>query len=139
MTTRTVRRIPFDPDCSLIVVRARLWGPNGQSDDLRLVLDTGASLTLIVPELIDRLGYNPREGIARTTITSALGQEPGYTIRVARFSALGFSVPDFVIHAHDLADHAGIDGLLGLDFLRRFNYEIRSLDGVLVVEPALAA
>lgn len=121
------------------MVRARLWGPLGQTDDLRLVLDTGASLTLIVPELLDGLGYNPRDGIGRTTITSALGQEAGYTIRVARFSALGFSVPDFVIHAHDLADNAGIDGLLGLNFLRHFNYEIRSLDGELVVESAIAA
>lgn len=133
-----MRRTPFDPHASLIIVRARLWGPLGQTDDLRLALDTGASLTLIVPELLDRLGYNPRDGIARTTITSALGQEAGYTIRVGRFSALGFSVPDFVVHAHDLADSAGIDGLLGLDFLRHFNYEIRSLDGELVVESIYA-
>ena len=44
------------------MVRARLWGPLGQTDDLRLVLDTGASLTLIVPELLDGPGYNPRDG-----------------------------------------------------------------------------
>lgn len=50
-------------------------------------------------------------------------------MRVTRFSALGFTLPNFRIHLHDLPDTLGIQGLLGLSFLRQFNYEIRSAEG----------
>ena len=67
-------------------------------------------------------------------IRSAIGDEQGYLMRVARFSALGFTVPDFRIHVHDLPEGYGIDGILGLSFLRQFNYEVRSTEGRLLVE-----
>lgn len=67
-------------------------------------------------------------------MTSAIGKEPGYMLRVSRFASLGFSFADFVLHVHDLPDGIGIDGLLGLSFLRRFNYEVRSQEGRIRVE-----
>lgn len=65
---------------------------------------------------------------------SAIGKEHGYMIRVPRFSALGFTLTDCSVHVFELADRYGIDGLLGLSFLRRFNYEIRSAEGRIVAE-----
>jgi len=38
-------------------------------------------------------------------------------------------IDDFRIHVHDLPETLGIQGLLGLSFLRRLNYEIRSAEG----------
>jgi hypothetical protein len=43
--------------------------------------------------------------------------------------SLGFGFDDFRIHVHDLPSGFGIDGLLGLSFLKRFNYTIRSTEG----------
>lgn len=123
----------YDSSASLIIVSARLWGPRGKVK-LDLALDTAASLTVIVPEIVDGLGYSPRQGEAITTVSSALGREPGYLIRVSRFSALGFSVTDFRVHVHDLGDGLGIDGLVGLNFLRHFNIEIRPGEGCLRVD-----
>jgi hypothetical protein len=40
------------------------------------------------------------------------------------------------VHAHDLPEGFGIHGLLGLGFLRHFNYEIRSREGRIRVERA---
>lgn len=91
-------------------------------------------MTIIAPEVLDGLGYNPRDGVARTHITSATGREPGYTIHVSRLAALGFRCTNFLLHAFDLHDSADIDGLLGLDYLQQFNYEIRSADGRILVE-----
>jgi hypothetical protein len=68
-------------------------------------------------------------------IRSALGSEQGYLIRVARLSALRFSVSDYRLHVHDLPEGYGIDGILGLSFLRQFNYEIRSAEGRILVAP----
>ena len=51
---------------------------------------------------------------------------------VTRFSAFGFTLTNFRIHVHDLPDTLGIQGLLGLSFLRQFNYEVRSAEGRIV-------
>ncbi len=111
----------FDPAGVLIVVRASVWGSQQQRRDLRLAVDTGSSETLLLPDLLDDLGYSPRQGEAITTIRSAIGAEPGYILRVARFRALGHEFSEFRVHAHDLPEGFGIDGLLGLSFLRHFN------------------
>ena len=52
-----------------------------------------------------------------------------------RFESLGFGFDDFLIHVHDLPSGYGIDGLLGLSFLKRFNYEIRSVEGRIIHRP----
>jgi len=93
----------FDPSDSLIVVRAWLWGPRGKAK-LDLALDTAATHTHIVPDIVDELGYNPRQGEGITMVHSAIGEEPGYLMRVSRFQALGFSTTDFRIHVHDLGE-----------------------------------
>jgi predicted aspartyl protease len=123
----------FDPTRDLIIVDASLWGRRSDTS-LTLAIDTGSSETVISPDIVDDLGYSPRDGEAITTVRAAIGKEHGYTMRVARFSALGFSIPDFRIHVFDLAAGYGIDGLIGLSFLRQFNYEVRSSDAVIRVE-----
>ena len=75
-----------------------VWGPRGQRR-LRLVIDTGAAETMIIPEALDDLGYSPRQGEAITVTRSAVGKERGYLIRVARFRALGFEFADFRVNA----------------------------------------
>lgn len=121
----------------LIVVPARLWGPRGDRK-LHLAVDTGATETLILPEIIHGLGYSPRDGERMTKIRSAIGEEPGYMIRVSRFRVLNHEFPDLLVHAHDLPDGFGIDGLLGLNILDQFNCELRPLDGVIRVERLFA-
>lgn len=118
----------FDPAGDLIIVTARIWGAHADKPVL-LALDTAATHTHIVPEILDDLGYSPRDGDQLTTVRSAIGSEAGYMMRVSRFAALGFTTKDFRVHVHDLPEGIGIDGLLGLSFLRQFNYEIRSVEG----------
>lgn len=92
----------------------------------------------MVPEVVDKLGYSPRDAEQITGVYSAVGKEQGYITRVARFAALGFEVEDFRVHVFDLADRYDIDGLLGLTFLRRLNYEVRSAEGVILAAPIVS-
>jgi predicted aspartyl protease len=127
----------FDPARDLIIVDGRVWTRDAKhSRSLALVLDTGAGETIITPDVLDELGYSARLGEERTVIRSAVGREEGYMIRVARFSCLGYQSADFKVHAHDLPEGWGIDGLLGLSFLRDLNYTIRSREGRILVERA---
>ncbi len=120
----------------LIVVRTWVWSLRSRRP-LRLVVDTGSSDTVVTPEIIDDLGNSPRDGErVMTTIRSAIGREQGWTLRVRRFSALGFVIPDYHIDVFDLATGDDIDGLIGLSFLKQFNCEFRFAEGRIRVERA---
>ena len=127
--------VVFDPQADLILVPVEVRGPLG-SQSFRFALDTGCAETLVTPEVVDALGYSPRDGTALTAVTTALGREPGYRLRVIGFKAFGHAFADFRINVHDLPEESGINGLLGLNFLRAFNYEIRSNEGRILVSPA---
>jgi predicted aspartyl protease len=126
----------FNPRSDLIVIKGTIWSAQGRARDVELAVDTGASETLIIPEVTDDLGYSARYGEAITVIRSPIGREQGYLMRVAKFSALGFDLTDFRIHVHDLPDGYGIEGVLGLNFLHNFDYEVRSILGQLRVDHA---
>ena len=125
----------FSRKRDLIVVRAWLWSPR-QDRRVWLAVDTASSDTVVTPDIIDDLGYSPRDGENVTTVRAAIGKEQGWTLRVNRFSALGFAVPNYRIHVFDLATGDDIAGLIGLSFLNAFNYEVRSREGRLRVERA---
>jgi Aspartyl protease len=130
-----VKITSFEPLKDLIVVEAKVWGPRGYAD-LGLALDTGSAHSVIMPEIMDVLGFNPRDGAVITGVYSAIGKEQGYLIKVPQFSTLGFTRADFPIHVFDLADRYGIDGVVGLSFLHRYNYTVRSSEGRILVEHA---
>jgi predicted aspartyl protease len=108
----------FDLASDLVIVKARVWGPAGKTP-VSLAVDTGSAHTVIAAGIIDDLGYSPRQGEAIATVRTAAGKEQGYLLRVSRFWALGFSVSDFRLHVFDLPDGFGIDGVVGLSFLRQ--------------------
>jgi len=126
----------FNPVADLIVVESRLWGPGGRVR-LSLAIDTGSATTVVAPHIVDDLGYNPRHGVAVTTVRSAVGEEHGYILTVSRLAALGFMISRFPVHVFDLAAGHGIDGLIGLSFLRNFDYAVRSIVGTITVRPAV--
>jgi len=41
-----------------------------------------------MPEIIDDLGYSPRDGEYVMTVRSAIGKEQGWALRVKRFSGV---------------------------------------------------
>ena len=128
----------FDPASDLIYVEAKVWGPMGQATRVRLALDTGAVGTTLLPEVVYGIGYSPRDGGKIFTVSSALGQERGYQLQLSRLEALGYNVDNFTVEVFDLADTPDFDGLIGLSFLRQFNYEIRSREGRILVDRALS-
>jgi clan AA aspartic protease (TIGR02281 family) len=123
---------PFVTNDDLIIVEALVTGPRGTVTG-RFVLDTGASATTMTHERAELLGYSPRDVFRRTKVHTAIGAEEGYVLRVSELTVLGFTLASFPIHVFDLG-HDDIDGLLGMNFLSDFNYEIRSSERRILVE-----
>lgn len=126
------RETPFVTDGDLIIVKCVVTGPRGTTSG-SFVLDTGAVMTTITPDLADLLGYSARDAIRRSRVHTAVGSEEGYLLRAAELLVLGFSTPSFPVQVFDLG-HDGIDGLVGLNFLSELNYEVRSAERRILAE-----
>ena len=109
--------VPFDSQQGLIVVRAELFAPNG-SAVLRLALDTGATSTVVSVGMLVAIGYDPALVSDRVQVTTGSGIEFAPRVIVDRVVALGQERSGFPVLGHTLPPSAGVDGLLGLDFLR---------------------
>lgn len=115
--------ISFDSRQGLIIVRAELWGPTG-SGVMRLALDTGATSTVVNVGMLVAIGYDPALAADRVQVTTGSGIEFAPRVVVEKILALEHVRADFPILAHTLPPSAGVDGLLGLDFLRGQNLSI---------------
>jgi clan AA aspartic protease (TIGR02281 family) len=122
----------FVRERELIIVDAEVVGP-ANATRARLVLDTGAAATTLVPELIEEIGYTQRDGFKTAKVHTAIGEEKGYWLRVAELSVLGVTTPNFALAVFPLG-HKDIDGLVGMNFLRHFNFEVRSAERRILVE-----
>src|SRR5207244_2367171 len=113
----------FHPDGNLIVVRAKLFGPQ-RNLRLLLALDTGATTTLINQSRLMRMGYDPTTSSERFQITTGSNVEFVARITLNRLSVLGQERINFPVLCHNLPPTASVDGLLGLDFFRELNLNI---------------
>jgi predicted aspartyl protease len=128
---------PFERSGDLMTVTARVRGAH-EYRDVRLVIDTGAAATSIEPAILAGLGYSSRDAIMRTRVPSPAGVQHGHLFRVHRFYALGVEIPSFVVQALALEDEYGVDGLLGMNFLERFNFMVRPVEREIHLEPAVS-
>jgi predicted aspartyl protease len=124
-------KMSFDPR-KPIVVRVFLAGPTGVRT-ARLILDTGAATTMINTERLGLVGIEPRADSFRMTATATdVERMPLVTVKTL---ALGehqkFDLP---VLAHDLPGVAGVDGLLGMDFLTGLHLSLRMRRGLLTLE-----
>jgi hypothetical protein len=114
---------PFDPHQGLILVQARLEGPSGPTL-LRLALDTRATDTALSTDLLRRAGYDPDQSPTRVQVTTGSGVEVIPLLTVSKLAVLGQERNAFPVLAHTIPPSAGVDGVLGLDFMRGLTLNI---------------
>lgn len=122
----------FNPAEGLVVVGCQVKGPSGNAV-LRLALDTGATSTLINASLLVATGYDPGAASDRVEITTGSGVEFVPRVVIQEMMALGVTYMDFPVLSHTLPPTAGVDGLLGLDFLRDHSLSIDFRDGTITL------
>ena len=108
---------PFSSLTGPMTVDASLSGPQGQAD-VRLILDTGATTSLVRSTILIAVDYDPVASPNRVQVTMATGMQLLSQIVLNRFLALGQHRLSFPVLSHSILPNVGIDGLLGLDFSR---------------------
>ena len=117
----------------LILVEAEVVGRSGRTTEARLVVDTGAAATTLTPKLVERIGYSRKDGYKGAKVHTAIGEERGYWLHVAQLDVLGIATPSFAVTVFPLG-HQNLDGLVGMNFLRHFNFEIRPAERLIHLE-----
>jgi predicted aspartyl protease len=82
-----------------------------------MVLDTGATTSIIPPKVGVAIGCDPSQSTQRISIITASGLEYLPVVRIPLVVCLGHRVRFLPMACHDLPPESTVDGLLGLDFL----------------------
>lgn len=125
-------KYPFDPKAGIVLVKTKIYGPTGDTI-VNLALDTGATWTLISWETAVLIGYDPASIQERIAITTGSGIEYCPQLNLLRVEVLGKSVSSLGVLCHTLPPTSRVDGLLGLNFLRRFNVSLNFKQGYITI------
>ena len=107
------------------VVKASL-----QNQDLRLLLDTGASITTLTPNAARRLNIDYAQSQS-IKLATAGGLVVAPLIEVSGFAVGDVKVEQLQVAVLPLSGAGDFDGLLGMNFLRQFASSIDQQAGLL--------
>jgi len=125
----------FDAKKGLILVKVTITGFK-RTEDAWFALDTGASTTVINRSLLQRIGYTGKDFSNSIYITTGSGKEKTAILPVKKIVALGQTRAKFKVLAFQLPPTTFVDGLLGLDFLRKKKVILDFISGKIQVESA---
>ena len=128
-----VAGIPLVRNGSHYLVDARLG-----SQPARLLIDTGASLTMLTPDTLQRSGSGARATGRTGLFNTANGRVSAPIYRLDALSVGDWRVSDLDVGVLELGD-PGIDGLLGMNFLRHFQFFIDQNEALLRLSVAAQA
>ena len=120
--------VPIERLGSLLVVQAHL----NHDRTARLILDTGASHTLLSHTIAQDLGLFSTPPVALVTLHTVGGSVQSEVVQVDSIELAGAEVRQSLAAIHDMPDAPpGIEGLLGQSFLRQFEVTVNAAKGEL--------
>jgi predicted aspartyl protease len=108
---------PLEKRNGLLYVRAAVGDGVAQPVIARLLVDTGSSFTVLSNQILQSAGCEMPRSPRLISITAASGVVQAPRLQVPLFNALGRAQANCAVVALDLPSSAGVDGLLGIDFL----------------------
>ncbi|MEW6102555.1 MAG: retropepsin-like aspartic protease [bacterium] len=115
--------IKIDEKAPLIILTVVVNSKIGKRR-IGMVVDTGATYTIIPWDIAEALGYKPELSQEKITIITASGIEIAPLIKIDKIEVLGKEIKDVWVVCHDLPPQSGVKGLLGIDSLRRLKIQI---------------
>ena len=126
-------RHKFDLSASVIVIEPELEGED-VSEIIKMALDTGATYTMVPWKVARVLGLKPELSERRIDIITASGVESVPLVSLKSIRLFDKKVSNIDVVVHDLPPKSYVDGLLGLSFLRNFDFRINFREGYLELE-----
>ena len=120
--------VPVEMSGTNIVVPVLVNG----SSKTYMMMDTGATFTVVTPTLAKRLGLKLA---SRVPLMTANGRISAPLSRLASLKVGNAEVRGLVVAIHDFSPDPRLEGLLGLNFLSRFHTSIDSRQQRLTLAP----
>ena len=118
----------------LLVVKTCVVGSEGMVYP-NLLLDTGSAYTILSQEILYSIGLSPADAKKKLRrIITGSGHEIVPVISVHQFHCLGQRVDNFDLLAYTLPSGIYVDGLLGMDFLNRFDIDLSISTGKVFIK-----
>ncbi len=117
--------IPFNPGAKQIFVEARLNGTYLQ----RFLIDTGATISSIPPETALALRIEVDQTTPVRAVTTASGVVLVFEVFLSSVDIMGYRAENMKVVVLEMLGDLGY-GILGMDFLNNFRYEIDNQAGV---------
>jgi predicted aspartyl protease len=114
---------------NLCWLKAAVGDPNGEVSIFRLLIDTGASITILPTYPMQSLGYDLTS--KQMNLVGANGPFKVPLVKVAWINCLGIRAEDFSVGVHTLSGMSFLDGILGMDFLIKHNCGIFPAENVI--------
>jgi clan AA aspartic protease (TIGR02281 family) len=118
--------VPLSRSGNQFIVTARLDGQR----EIRLLIDTGASVTIVAPQVLEGLGYNLDSRTGR--FSTANGEVDAPLVGIQSLTVGEQVVSPITVGAIALPRRARpVDGLLGMNFLQKFEFSLDQQRSVL--------
>lgn len=125
-------KISLDTEKSVILIEVLLAGKRGRKQ-IKMILDTGATITTIPVEIAIAIGCNPTKAKRRIEMITASGIEYAPIVNIPKMEFLGFSLYNVDAICHNLPPQSIGSGLLGLNVLKNFNVLLKFLSKTLEI------
>ncbi len=112
--------IPLRRSGNHFVVDAR----PAHGSSIRLLIDTGASLTIFTPDVLEQRGIRYQDTGRTGVFSTANGPVQAPIYKLDSLSVGDWEVHHLEIGVLDLGSRSGVDGLLGMNFLNHFQFFI---------------
>ncbi len=126
----TKASIPFEKHGHVVVIQAKL----NNKAAARLVVDTGASYTIISHAMAKELNVVPSVNASAMTFQTANGVIQAPLVTLHSIEVGGMEVKDLAAAVHDAVPDPAVTGLLGLNFLSNFRMDIDTQNSLLHLE-----
>jgi len=126
--------IPFNPNANALLFECVVEFQTKRN--ALVVLDTGASTVLLSQEILKSIGYDLDAVTEQESFGNASCEHTVPKVTLTALSLNKAQLEHVEALCYTLPDYLGIDGVIGLNFLRRFkkgtlNFE----DGILILKP----
>jgi aspartyl protease family protein len=119
---------------NVLWLRAAVGNKNNTPLIVRLLIDTGASYTVLPRKILERIGCDFQNPLERKKIVTANSAITVPIVKVPSFNCLGVFREDYPVVALDLPINSFTDGLLGMDFLCQVNAIIDVAQGEIKIK-----
>ncbi len=121
--------IPLHRSGNHFIVDAR----QGRGLNIRLLIDTGASLTMLTPDVLEQRGIR-YQNTGRTRVFNTANGPVRAPVYILDSLSMGdWQVNQLEIGVLDLTAGSNIDGLLGMNFLKHFQFFIDQNEALLLL------